>query len=131
MRNRAKCKLCQSVIESKFPGDYVHCECGEIGIDGGENHYSVTAKNYFNFLRVDDGGNEIEVTVKEKEEAGQTGKPTRAELVDNLRIMIERIEVMPPQGMLTSINHYDFCSLLILLHSILLEDSDQNQNKAG
>ena len=122
MRNRAKCKLCKSVIESRFNGDYVVCSCGEIGIDGGEEKYAVSARDYSNFLRIDDEDNEIEVKVIGEE---QQGRPTREELIGSLGEMIKRIEELPKHAMLTNINHYDWCSLLILLHSIfLLEDRD-------
>ena len=34
-RNRARCKACGSVIESKHRHDYVTCSCGQIAVDGG------------------------------------------------------------------------------------------------
>ena len=37
MRNRAKCKLCSSVIESYHRYDEVSCKCGEINISGGND----------------------------------------------------------------------------------------------
>ncbi len=35
MRNWARCAKCLTIIESKFPEDYVHCECGAIAVTGG------------------------------------------------------------------------------------------------
>ena len=46
MRNRAKCKLCKNIIESKYEGDNVHCECGEISIDGGNERLSCASLNW-------------------------------------------------------------------------------------
>ena len=65
MRNRAKCKLCQSTIESFHPTDLVLCKCGEISVDAGEG-LKCAAKSWENFLRVDDEGNEIIVKVESK-----------------------------------------------------------------
>ena len=36
--NKAKCKLCGNVIESKYRHDYVTCNCGEISVDGGKDY---------------------------------------------------------------------------------------------
>lgn len=45
--------------------------------------------------------------------------PTKEELLDALDEMIKNYENLPQGAMLSSINHYDFCSLLILLSTIL------------
>lgn len=37
-RNRAKCRLCGDVIESKHRHDFVVCKCGSIFIDGGQDY---------------------------------------------------------------------------------------------
>ena len=68
MRNRAKCKLCNTIIESFHQHDYVKCKCDEIAVDGGPDGCRVMAKNWDNFLRVDDSGKEYPIKVKEKEE---------------------------------------------------------------
>jgi hypothetical protein len=66
MRNRAKCKLCSSIIESMKLDDYVSCKCGAITINGGTYAYECRANHWENFIRVDDEGNEIIVKVEEK-----------------------------------------------------------------
>lgn len=33
--NKAKCLLCQDVIESKHRRDFVTCSCGALSVDGG------------------------------------------------------------------------------------------------
>jgi hypothetical protein len=63
VKNRAKCKLCLSIIESCHPTDLVVCKCGEIELNGGDAMYS-RANDYNNFLRVDDLGNEKAVQYK-------------------------------------------------------------------
>lgn len=67
MRNRAKCKLCGDILESFHQHDYVTCSCDEISIDGGQYMFKCGAKDFRNFLRVDDNGKEIEVTLKDKD----------------------------------------------------------------
>ncbi len=127
MRNRAKCKLCTEVIESKTINDYVSCSCGEISIDGGLEKYSASARNFDNFFRIDDEDNEISVIVKDKENDIVPIKLTKRDLLETLDEMIKRIEDLPPIAMSTYINHYDYCSLLILMQSLfLLEDKHQS-----
>lgn len=125
MKNRAKCKLCKDTIQSKHANDYVLCSCGEIGLDGGDENLLCFSKSWENFLRIDDEGNEIQVTVKEKENLisiHKKDRPTRKELLELLETMIKTIEDLPPAAMQTYITHYDFVSALILISSILHED---------
>lgn len=123
MKNRAKCKLCQSIIESFHKYDYVECKCGEIAVDGGDS-LKCMANDFNNFVRVDEEGNEIVVTVKPKEEI--THVPTKIEMLDMLDQMIKSIEALPQQAMITPITHYDFVSALLLLSSILREDCKES-----
>lgn len=39
MANKAKCRKCKTVIESKHRHDFVTCECGAISVDGGKDYY--------------------------------------------------------------------------------------------
>ncbi len=121
MKNRAKCKLCQDVLESFHQFDYVSCKCGEISISGGEYAYEVSAKNFENFLRLDDNGNEIQVKVKSEESIIPTeigSKPNREELLNMLDSMIKNIENLPPHAMQTAVNHYDLVSSLLLISAL-------------
>lgn len=124
MRNRAKCKKCNSIIESYHQYDYVSCKCEEISISGGNYSLDCSAKNWANFLRVDDEGNEIVVTVKDKDEpiAQAKGKPNRQELIDMLEEMIKGYERLPEYAKQSPISHYDFLSALLLLSEILRAD---------
>lgn len=119
MRNRAKCKLCQSIIESFHTGDHVSCKCDEISVSEGEA-LRCSAKNWSNFMRIDDEENEIIVTVNEV--SSDLSKPKKKDLLNMLEEMIKNIEKLPPNGMLSPINHYDFASALLLLLSIFRED---------
>lgn len=38
IRNIAKCKICDDVIESKHTHDYVMCKCGAITLDGSKEY---------------------------------------------------------------------------------------------
>jgi len=126
MKNRAKCKLCKDILESFHRYDYVTCSCGEISIDGGKDLLHCSAKNFENFLRVDDEGNEIIVKVKSVEEPKnedpiEPSKPTRQEKIDMLEAMIKNIENLPQNAMHLPINHYDLYSFMVLIASIVKE----------
>ncbi len=123
MRNRAKCKLCKAVIESLEENDMIRCSCGEIAITGGIYSYRAYAQDFNNFLRIDDEEKEIPVSFKEKKDVKpldneETPKPTKKDLLYMLDEMVKNIERLPAHAMITPINHYDFCSLIILLSSI-------------
>ncbi len=130
MRNRAKCKLCKETLESFHEFDYVKCKCDEISISGGNTRYECAAKNWDNFLRIDDSGNEIPIKVEIdgldktnlKVSKNLKSKPSKEDLISMLDKMVEDIENLPQNAMLTPVNHYDFCSLIILLSSIFKSD---------
>ncbi len=119
MKNIAKCKLCESIIESFHSTDYVQCKCGEIYVDCGTAMHC-GANDWNNFRRVDENGNEVIPKIKEKEEVKPlyTEKPDKKVLIEMLDEMIKRIEDLPERAMSSPINHYDFNSLLLLLSSI-------------
>jgi hypothetical protein len=122
MRNRAKCKACESIIESLSSRDECSCKCGKISVSGGDR-MGCAAVDWSLFLRVDDEGNVITPQVLNKP------IPSKLELLDALDEMIKRIEDMPQQAMVVSINHYDFVSLLILLSSIFRSEGEDNKAK--
>jgi len=37
-RNRAQCRKCKDIIESKHVHDFVTCKCGAISVDGGQDY---------------------------------------------------------------------------------------------
>jgi len=124
MKNRAKCKICQSVIESFHINDYVECSCGEIAISGGADAYQVSYRNLDNFMRIDDEGNEI--IVKEGDESKEDVKPldneikpSRNDLIKMLDEMANNIESLPSHAKFQSVNQYDLQALISLLSLIL------------
>ena len=60
MRNRAKCRSCNDIIESKSGHDWVQCSCKEIFVDGGQcyERYGYTEPENFCRLNDDDTENE-------------------------------------------------------------------------
>lgn len=38
LKNKAQCRLCGNIIESKYRHDFVRCECGAIFVDGGKDY---------------------------------------------------------------------------------------------
>lgn len=125
MINRAKCKLCNTIIESYHATDLVLCKCSEISVDGG-SALKCYARDWDNFIRVDDHGNEIIPTIKTVKNDidikpfhnDKSTKPTKKELLSILDEMIKNIENLPQAAMTTSITHYDFASALLLLASL-------------
>jgi len=120
MRNRAKCKLCSSIIESMHATDLVLCKCGHIFVDGGDA-LKCGAGDWVNFLRIDDNGNEIEVKVEmtAKDEGKAALKPKKEELLGYLDEMIKSYDNLPQHAMTTPITHYDHQALLVLLSALL------------
>jgi len=49
-KNKAQCKLCKTIIESKHRHDFVTCKCGEIFVDGGFDYLRSGAKDFINFI---------------------------------------------------------------------------------
>lgn len=121
MRNIAKCKVCHEVIESFHSTDYVECKCGEISVFEGSS-MRCAAKNWDNFRRLDDEGNEILVSFQETEDVKQLDnsvkKISRAELIQMLEEMQKSIERLPVDALYQPISHADFSSLLMLLSAI-------------
>lgn len=122
MKNRAKCKLCSSIIESFHPNDHVLCKCGEIEINGGEAMLA-KAKDFANFLRVDDLGNEIVVQYRQKpEDIGSNGNAddpkeslAKEELLDMLDTMIKGDEGLPDKVKENQLNTYDLLRYMYLI----------------
>lgn len=111
MRNIAKCKLCQTVIESFHSTDYVMCKCGEIAVDKGEGMWCI-AKDFNNFLRVDDEGNEIVVRFMEDV------KPSKDDLLKMLQEMIISYEKLPQEAKFAPIVSADILSVLYLMQAL-------------
>jgi hypothetical protein len=53
--NKAQCKLCEDVIESKYRHDFVRCKCGEISVDGGLSYTKRSARNLDNIIELSEG----------------------------------------------------------------------------
>jgi hypothetical protein len=118
MKNRAKCKLCNSIIESFHSTDYVLCKCGEIAVDSGDA-LKCYAKDFKNFIRVDDNGNEIVVKVQDSTTITNNDKLSKKDLINMLDEMIKGYERLPSTAMSNPVSNYDFCASLILINSIL------------
>lgn len=116
MRNRAKCKLCDSVIESFTMTDYVECKCGEIGIAGGADKLITSATDYANFLRIEDDGTAKPVQYQKEI---VKDKPTKEQLLQELTQHLSNIEKLPPSGLNSYVTNYDLWSSLALISAIL------------
>ena len=145
MKNRAKCKNCKDIIESFHRTDYAHCQCHQISVYGGPDLMECSAMDWQNFLRVDDNGNEIQVTVQDgmklqdnaekdipkymklqnntKMEIPRANKKDMVNILDEL---IKHIDSLPQHVMSTPITHYDYQTLLLLLSSLFKVDLPEN-----
>jgi hypothetical protein len=123
MRNRAKCNLCKTIIESYAMGDYVMCPCGEIAIDGGLDKLLTYARSYDNFKRVDDNDHEIDVTVSNSDKldvplqssANNPPSPTIDDFFKAFEELIKVYQNLPKHAMNSPCNHSDILSLLELI----------------
>ncbi len=118
MKNKAKCRLCNSIIESFHQYDYVECKCGHISVSEGEK-MSCGAIDFSNFVRVDDDGNEI--VVREVKEGSPNGLNQIGveEMIEELGRFATSLEELPEGAKSNPINHYDFASFMLLLAAIL------------
>jgi hypothetical protein len=123
MKNRAKCKLCNSTIESFHGTDYVVCQCGEIALDGGLG-MRCYANDLKNIIRIDDEGNEIIPTIIEgKSDTSSEGHQKRFKketVLFEIREMIKSIENLPDHAMTLPVSQYELCHVLVLM-SLMVE----------
>ena len=127
MRNRAKCRLCKSELESVALMDYMECTCGEIGISGGVDKLNCFAKDFTNFIRLDDEGKEVEVKVidkaQDKEEVPVTEEikqeMTREDKIKLVNAMLDYYENLPQHAMLSAPTQYDLKAVYVLIRDCL------------
>ena len=52
LRNRAQCRKCGDIVESRFRHDYVACDCGAIAVDGGLDYLRRGFQDYGDLLEL-------------------------------------------------------------------------------
>ena len=140
MRNRAKCKLCNDIIESKHIGEFVTCKCGQISIDGGPSEYRrCLAHDWANFVYLDDDDKERPIKVhkleqdpkdkvteeKAKESKEETKIPgKRGELMEVLKETLRNSENLPAHVKSSFVTYSDLDGLVSLIYAILRESPD-------
>ena len=125
MKNRAKCKLCNSIIESFHPTDHVICKCGEIELNGGDGMYA-KANDFKNFVRVDDRGNEIVVRYHQVQpEVNADEQPEEepkdlgfSEAVQELQRLVDLDEQFLKQGNNAPVSRYDLSIYMLYIVKI-------------
>lgn len=121
MKNRAKCKKCNSIIESFHSEDYVTCKCTHIAVFGGDS-LRCSAVDWSNFARVDDEGNEIIPTIKDTKEAVDNNVAektlSKQELIDALKMQYEYIDNAPVNLQYATVNNADLSAVLKVLVGI-------------
>ncbi len=129
--NKAKCRLCNDIIESHHQYDYVKCSCGEIALDGGPQGLWCITSNWENFIRIDEYGNEREVILKnaeDQEEQVETqteppadqalGQPHKENALILLYEMIKNYESLPQGAMHAPASNADLLSVLYMLGAL-------------
>lgn len=132
MRNRAKCKKCDAVIESLYTGELVSCYCGEIEVyDGPQdnpNDLKSRAYDYANFIRIDDDNKEHEVRFEEGgklKTVDRSGKPSAQEIMDVLKSRIDHYDHLPSQVQYSHVVYSDLIDILrclVALHRLSFEE---------
>ncbi len=56
--NKAQCRKCKDIIESKHRHDFVACKCGEIFVDGGKDYIRRGAKDLTNIIDLSEETND-------------------------------------------------------------------------
>ncbi len=117
MKNRAKCKLCSSIIEVKNETDIFSCSCGEVSLDTQFGHCHASIKSDpSNLLMVDDEGNEIIPTRKRDDDAIEdVSKLSKKDLLNMLDEMKKHIDDLPQHAQHAPVTHSDLASVLSLL----------------
>ena len=59
IKNRARCKKCQDIIESKYRHDFVWCKCKTVFVDGGNDYWRGGGDLEY-FERIDNEGKVLE-----------------------------------------------------------------------
>lgn len=130
MRNRAKCKLCGDLLESFHLSDWVECKCQEISICGGLVKAECAARDWKNFIRIDDSGKEIVPKIIDKDQiesiedvpVSDDRSPKRVAF-DCIKDMIELRERLPEQALMRPVTETDFLCLLYALQSLLTSEN--------
>ena len=129
--NKAKCRLCEDIIESYHQYDYVKCSCGEIAVDGGPEGLLCRARNWENFIRIDEEGNERGITLRNEESSTEQpetqteppraqalGQPRKENASILLNEMIKNYESLPHQAMHAPATNADLLSMLYLVGAL-------------
>lgn len=97
--------------------DHIVCKCGQIAVSGGPEKPKASARNFDNFLRVDDEGNEKPVVFKESEE-GEPKKLSTEEILIELDTLIKSYENLPNHALFAPASQADQLSLLMIVSSL-------------
>lgn len=128
-RNRAKCKKCGDIIESKDQYDFVRCSCKEISIDGGKEVYRrYSAIDFSNFLIVNDDDSEVEIQIKYQQEENkkeevikdQQSPPNREDLLKMFEAHLKHTQTLPSHVKHSFVTYDELDSALSLIYAILI-----------
>lgn len=125
MRNIAKCKLCNTIIESFHSTDYVECQCGEICVKEGAA-MKCAAKSFKNLVRIDDNNREIDVVFKEKDIPKlESDEPTKKQLIEMMELLVQNYTEMHSQALRSFCTNSDIAAALMIILSIFKKHEEE------
>jgi hypothetical protein len=131
MRNRAKCALCHTVIESVLATEHVLCPCGEIGVAGGQQMLFKAYTSDDNFIRIDDDGNEIKPELAKAKESAEkllVNMDDLGQIIKDMGTIVESLESLEDYSMRLPLNQYDLLTVLRLVKRVAELVSYAHQN---
>ena len=129
---RAKCKICNTIASSYFETDRASCVCGEIAVIGGSVEM-YKANNWDNLIVLDDSSDTPAVQTKDEDNKKQDDPIpdevsyalTRAELLDELRRMIEGDTKLPDNAHIQHLTYYDLLRYMVVILDILKKEGKE------
>ena len=111
----------------------VSCPCNEISIDGGTKKFRAAARDFKNFVRIDDEGNEVAVTLVDKPEPfiSKEEKPLVDTYADKLAILMEMIDEAEKEHehmSYANLSKREFAEAMLVIYS-LLKDVDPSASE--
>lgn len=52
LSNKAQCKICKDIVESRHRHDFKWCKCGQMYVDGGKEYIRRGAKDLDNIIEL-------------------------------------------------------------------------------
>ena len=118
VKNRAKCKVCNTIMHAKEPYIRVLCNCGRCFIELEMDKTLCGTDEWSNLVFVDDEGNEIVLNSPEETEVIPE-KISKKQLIEQMKDMIRSYDNLPPRALYEPVLTIDMKNLMLLVVGIL------------